>query len=223
MSWENSKALTPLKRDFLRQFFERNQSFFLTGGSALGIFYLQHRRSYDLDFFTLDTEHVNWHVLQNQVLAVAEAVGARCQSLTASPEFHRFQLTRDSESEILDFVIERVPQLDSQKEVFGIIRVDTLREIAVNKLCTLIGRCELKDLIDLYFLQQHGVDVLALFPQAQQKENGVEPAILSHLLSEVRVEQIPEYVLEPLEPAQLDAFIRQLQRSMAERAFPPSG
>ncbi len=50
MNWEKSKALTTLKRDFLCAFFARNNSFFLTGGSALGIFYLQHRYSYDLDF-----------------------------------------------------------------------------------------------------------------------------------------------------------------------------
>ena len=43
MNWEKSKALTPLKRDFLKAFFEREHRFFLTGGSALGIFYLQHR------------------------------------------------------------------------------------------------------------------------------------------------------------------------------------
>lgn len=39
MNWEESKALTPLKRDFLKAFFDRSQAFFLTGGSALGIFY----------------------------------------------------------------------------------------------------------------------------------------------------------------------------------------
>ena len=56
MSWESSKALTPLKRAFLDAFFAENRSFFLTGGSALGIFYLDHRRSYDLDLFTTEPQ-----------------------------------------------------------------------------------------------------------------------------------------------------------------------
>jgi len=34
--------LTPLKKDFLKTFFSRNSIFYLTGGSALGIFYLDH-------------------------------------------------------------------------------------------------------------------------------------------------------------------------------------
>jgi hypothetical protein len=29
MNWEKSRALTPLKRDFLERFFSRNQNFFL--------------------------------------------------------------------------------------------------------------------------------------------------------------------------------------------------
>ncbi len=41
--WENSKACTPLKRDLLRAIFKIHTEFFLTGGSALGIFYLEHR------------------------------------------------------------------------------------------------------------------------------------------------------------------------------------
>jgi hypothetical protein len=47
MSWEDSKACTPLKRDFLRAWFALESRYFLTGGSALGLFYLDHRRSYD--------------------------------------------------------------------------------------------------------------------------------------------------------------------------------
>ena len=52
MNWEKSKSLTPLKKDFLKSFFNKNQDFYLTGGSALSIFYFDHRFSYDLDLFT---------------------------------------------------------------------------------------------------------------------------------------------------------------------------
>ena len=64
MNWEESKALTPLKRDFRVAFFEHGSSFFLTGGSALGLFYLDHRLSFDLDFFTTD-DALDWHLLDN--------------------------------------------------------------------------------------------------------------------------------------------------------------
>ena len=73
MNWEESNALTALKKDFLKAFFDRSQDFFLSGGSALGIFYLQHRRSYDLDFFTTD-EHTEWHLLDNEVRSISSAI-----------------------------------------------------------------------------------------------------------------------------------------------------
>ncbi|MCP4151368.1 MAG: nucleotidyl transferase AbiEii/AbiGii toxin family protein [bacterium] len=62
MNWEKSKALTPLKYDFLVSFFKENNDFFLTGGSALGIFYFQHRFSYDLDLFTVI--NIDWRLLE---------------------------------------------------------------------------------------------------------------------------------------------------------------
>ncbi len=79
MSWEESNACTPLKRDFLRAWFAQEQRFFLTGGSALGLFYLDHRRSYDLDLFTSD--EVEGIEVQNLVHRVAAEIKADCQAL----------------------------------------------------------------------------------------------------------------------------------------------
>ena len=104
MTWENSRALTPLKRDFLSSFFHKDQTFYLTGGSALGIFYLEHRLSYDLDFFT--DRDVDWHVVHNLTLATAREIAAQCESITASPLFRRYRLRRGEQQEIVDFVVE---------------------------------------------------------------------------------------------------------------------
>lgn len=48
------RRLSPLQEDLLRAFFERENSFFLSGGAALVGFYLAHRETHDLDLFTLD-------------------------------------------------------------------------------------------------------------------------------------------------------------------------
>ena len=82
MNWEKSSALTALKRDFLRGFFARRQAFFLTGGSALGVFYLRHRLSYDMAFFTTDRD-VDWHALDNDVVDISRDIAARCEPITA--------------------------------------------------------------------------------------------------------------------------------------------
>lgn len=127
MSWEDSKACTLLKRDFLRAWFAREERFFLTCGSALGLFYLDHRRSYDLDLFT--SHEVDGKEVQNLVQRVAAQIEAECASFRTAPDFHRFRLTRREEREIVDVVVDRAPQLDPEKASFDGIRVDTLREI----------------------------------------------------------------------------------------------
>jgi len=219
MSWEESRALTPLKREFLKAFFERSQSFFLTGGSALGVFYLQHRMSFDLDFFTTE-EKTEWHLLENDLRAISRAISAECSSITTSPAFRRYELKRGIEREILDFVVELVPQIDPEKERFDHLRVDTLREIVVNKICTLIGRCEVKDLVDLYFLNKRGLTVRDHIAEALRKEGGLDPAMISFILARTRIDRVPDYLLEPLELSDLRAFVQDLQHELAAMAFP---
>ena len=46
-------ALNNLQNEFLKAFFARENSFFLSGGTALVGFYFGHRETHDLDLFTL--------------------------------------------------------------------------------------------------------------------------------------------------------------------------
>ena len=218
MSWEDSKSCTPLKRDFLREWFAQEQRFFLTGGSALGLFYLDHRRSYDLDLFT--TETVEAKEVQNVILRVSAKIAAHCTGVRTSPDFHRFKLTRGDDREIIDVVVDRAPQVDARKASVDGIRVDTLREILANKLSTLVSRSELKDLVDLYFLGMCGYDLLAAIPDARAKDAGWEPAVVSMLLDEMHVEVPPEWLIREVSVAELEAFIRKLRLGLAERALP---
>ena len=219
MNWENSRALTSLKKDFLIAFFSKNDMFYLTGGSALGIFYLDHRMSYDLDFFTEQSD-VNWHILDNQILSVITEIGAERKTITSSPQFHRYQMIRGSESEVLDFVVELVPQVDDTKMLVGNIRVDTLREIIANKICTLIERSEDKDLVDLYFLHKRGYKVLDHFEDATKKEGALDPSMISFLLSRRKIDSKPDYLLEDLDLQDFRLFVKQLESDLAEMSFP---
>ncbi len=219
MNWEESKASTPLKRDFLRCWFAQEKRFFLTGGSALGMFYLDHRRSYDLDLFS--SEEVDGQEVRNLVNKVAAKIGAECTGLRTAPDFHRFRLTRGDEREIIDVVVDRAPQLDAEKAVFDGIRVDTLREIIANKLTTLIHRTELKDVVDLYFLEQTGHDLLAAIPDAMAKDGGWEPAVVAMLLEGLHVREMPSWMIRDLSPESLEEFLGKLRLSIAKLALPP--
>lgn len=220
MNWAESKASTPLKRDFLRAWFAQEQRFFLTGGSALGLFYLDHRRSYDLDLFS--SEVVEAKEVQNLAQLVADKIGAECTALRSAPDFHRFRITRGEEREIVDVVVDRAPQLDPQKPTIDGIRVDTLREILANKLTTILSRTEIKDVIDLYFLEKAGHDLLAAIPDARAKDGGWEPAVVSMLLDGLRITELPAWLIQSLTLEEVRAFIERLRLAIAARALPES-
>ncbi len=218
MNWENSSAITALKRDFLKAFFTNEKRFFLTGGSALGLFYLGHRYSYDLDFFT--TQRLEWVEVDGVVRRCAADLGASVQIVRDAPTFRRYLLCRESEQEVLDFVLEVSPQVDKEKNRMGGITVDTLHEIMLNKITTLIGRSEVKDVVDLYFLEKAGFRVDDYFEEARQKDGGLDPAMISMLLASMNVRELPDYLLEPLTLDELQLFVKDLQRRLALLAFP---
>ncbi|MGD2091931.1 MAG: nucleotidyl transferase AbiEii/AbiGii toxin family protein [Candidatus Aminicenantes bacterium] len=218
MNWEKSKSLTPLKHDFLIAFFKKCQDFFLTGGSALGVFYLDHRFSYDLDLFT--GKDIDWHYLERLFITVAEEINAEYTSITKAPFFHRYELTRGQYREIIDFVIDKVPQVDKEKNKFDMVNVDTLLEIGINKICTLLSRTEVKDLIDLYFLVKGGFDIKENIDKARLKDGGVEPAIISWLLSQFNISKLPDYMIKQVSVGELEKFISDLKILMAEISFP---
>ena len=218
MNWEKSKSLTPLKHDFLKSFFKKSQDFFLTGGSALGVFYYDHRFSYDLDLFTV--KDIDWHFLEKLFISVAEEINAEYKSITKAPFFHRHELKRGKDKELIDFVIEKVVQVDKEKKTFDIIKVDTELEIGINKICTLLSRTELKDIIDLYFLVKNGFDIKENIEKAKLKDGGIEPAIISYLLSQFKISKLPDYMIEKVSIEELEKFISDIKKLMAEIAYP---
>ena len=218
MSWENSRAATPLKRDFLKVFFAHEKRFFLTGGSALGLFYLEHRFSYDLDLFSGD--RVDWLEVYGVVRLCAGSIGAGLDIVRDAPTFRRYRLSRGADVELVDLVMDLAAQVDAEKPWIEGIRVDTLHEIMLNKIATLVGRCDLKDIVDLFFLEKRGFRIERDFDEARQKDGGLDPAMISLLLDSVRIAELPDYMIGPLTLAELQAFVDGLKRRMAILAYP---
>ena len=51
---------------------------------------------------------------------------------------------------------DHVPQVFPEKPLIGTIRIDPPEEILVNKLCTLLSRAEIRDLVDVRELDRAG-------------------------------------------------------------------
>jgi hypothetical protein len=218
MALSPKDILSPLQWDFLSFFFQGAQPFFLTGGTALSAFYLQHRYSEDLDLFTLDSDAFDRVPLY--VADTAARLNATVASLQTAPQFHRYRLSRNEEAVIVDFVKEVVPQISEVKNKFDGIVVDTLDDIAANKICTVVSRAEIKDYIDLYFLARAGYPLENSIQPAQQKDAGVSQAMVAFLLSEFRLSKVPDFMIVPISLEQVQEYFQSLARKLAVESFP---
>lgn len=144
--------------------------FYLAGGTALSLFYFQHRLSIDLDFFTPNfmprrvkevVEHLKSSLSQKIELMEQNLEGKTAKILIYNIYFKSGDILK------IDFVEDTIELLKPTMTVEG-IRILSLEDIYLRKLyavCgaissvdvvgsnqTLGGRIEAKDFYDLYFL-----------------------------------------------------------------------
>jgi predicted nucleotidyltransferase component of viral defense system len=215
--WPDS--LTALQRAILEALASR-ASFFFSGGAALAAFYLNHRRSHDLDLFVTDIESLE--ALDEQVRRVCAEHDWLVIDVRSSPGFRRF-IVRDQDDEtIVDLVHETVAQIvdPASKPKFGVVRVDALEDLVANKLCALLGRGDVKDLADLYYLSKAGVDVLDHLDAAKRKDAGLDASTLAYVLSTVSTDTSGLMLREPLPVETIVKFRDDLIAGLLRLAWP---
>ena len=208
--------LGELQRRFLHAFFSKENHFFLTGGAALAGFYLGHRETHDLDLFTLIDAMEEGSVA---VAEVAREIGAKLESIQTSPDFRRYILTQESEAIVIDLIRERVAQIIPDKPVIGIIRVDPPEEILANKLCALLGRAEIRDLVDVRALELLGYPIESTLPAAASKDAGLTPGQLSWVLNQIT---LGDDLIPPggISVQELRKYLDDLVARLSRLAFP---
>jgi len=205
-----------LQREVLSSFFRRERRFFLTGGAALAGFHLGHRETNDLDLFVCED------LLEEGTRALADTareLSASVEAIRTAPDFRRYLLRRGPESVIVDLVREYVFQMVPEKPLMGGIRVDPPIEILANKLCALLSRAELRDLVDVHALEEAGFRVEEALAGAAQKNGGLTAAQLAWVLSQIRVgDEVPLPGGGP--PSELKAYLTDLIARVSRLAFP---
>lgn len=129
--------------DFLKQ------NFYFTGGTALSAVYLHHRLSEDLDFFSQN----KFDTLPILNLMTEWSTKHKFTVESKELEVVRIFLLQFSDGEKLkvDFGYYPYKRVEQGKLVDS-VDVDSLFDIAINKLQTIHQRADVKDFVDLYFL-----------------------------------------------------------------------
>jgi hypothetical protein len=211
-----ASRLTPFQRAFLDAFFRRSDGFFLTGGGALVGFHLGHRETHDLDLFAVSP------LLETGVSIVrevADELHATCEATQTAPDFRRVLVSRDAESLVVDLVFDRAPQAHPDKLWFGHVRVDPAEEVFANKLCALLGRAEIRDLVDVRALERAGLSLGEALRAGALKDGGLTAGQLAWVLSQITIGQ-DAAVPGELTPAELSAYLDDLIARLAALARP---
>jgi hypothetical protein len=169
-----------------------------------------HRTTDDLDFFT-DSNEAMVHS-DAAIRGAAEAIGADVTPLVGAPDFHRYVLARQNESVRVDIVRDRTPPL-RDKQIRDGLRMDSIEEIFVNKICALVGRSELRDLVDLMALEAKGLRVEDFLALAAKKDAAITPGTLAWLCGTFHLPPMPDR-------DRLVRFLKDLEARMLQRAAP---
>jgi predicted nucleotidyltransferase component of viral defense system len=163
--------LNKRQQDFL-QFFnswpELYERFYFSGGTALSEYYLQHRFSEDLDFFS-ETE-VYSADLNLFLAAHKKDFGAEYIQFTQSFNRNLFFLRYADGTELkVEFTYYPFARLEKGRQI-GNMQVDSVLDIAVNKVFTLTQQARGRDYFDIYAIRQkYGFAFKDLLKKARQK------------------------------------------------------
>ncbi|MFH1536299.1 MAG: nucleotidyl transferase AbiEii/AbiGii toxin family protein [Patescibacteria group bacterium] len=149
------EGLTARQKQFLAVVLQTKyilQKFYLTGGTALSCWYLHHRKSYDLDFFSEQavnsTYLTRWLTNNKKVLNIAKIVHEEQLG------FNFYTLTFGNGDRLkVDFSYFPSERIEKGLVWHG-LQIDSLYDIAVNKLNTIGSSPRGRDYFDLYMILQ---------------------------------------------------------------------
>lgn len=184
---KDNPILLPHQVNILQLFFASPfaKPFFLTRGTCLAAFYLAHRESQDLDFFSLSS--FDSLALRTTLQEIADKTHASMSIQARSQTYSEIYLenTKDGWRQKIDIVQEQPVHFGEITHV-DTIAIDSLVNIATNKILAIFGRLEPKDYIDLYVIfTQTKMKFDEMFEKAKEKDTGLSELYFANVISEV--------------------------------------
>ena len=196
------------------------ENFYLTGGTALSAFYLHHRKSHDLDFFTSEEELIPSFSLRLEVHLRKNAF--EVEKKRGFRSFTELAVSSAAGSTIIHIALDSPYRLEEmrQSKDYGNLMIDSLQDLAANKLLTIFGRANLRDFVDVYFLVKEKFGKKELIEDATKKDPGLDLYWLG-----VAMERINEFsddsaemllLLKPCSIGDLQEFFNKWRREIFE-------
>jgi predicted nucleotidyltransferase component of viral defense system len=124
--------------------------FYFTGGTALSECYLHHRFSDDLDFFS--EKEIDQQVILSLITKWGKQYGFRIESRFVEVVYRFHFSFAEGKNYMVDFAYYPYQPIEKSTKKYGQMNINSLRDIATNKLFTINQRTDAKDFVDLFFL-----------------------------------------------------------------------
>ncbi|PIS15259.1 hypothetical protein COT63_00955 [Candidatus Shapirobacteria bacterium CG09_land_8_20_14_0_10_38_17] len=211
---------SPHQREFIAAFTKSKlaNSFYLTGGTALTGFYIPYRYSEDLDFFS--EKEFNLMEITVFLKAIKNKLGYQKMDINTSFNRNIFQLFINKDILKTEFTYFPFSQLKKPKLKKG-IKVDSILDIAVNKIFTIYQKPRSRDFIDLYMIHQNfEFEIDDLTKKAQIKFDWyIDPIKLgSEFLSAKKLKDYPR-LIEKIHPIKWQNFFEKEAKKLKTRIF----
>lgn len=193
-----------------------SEFFYLTGGTALAEFYLRHRLSEDLDFFS--EREFGPQAISTIFKKIQKRAGIK--SITYEQSFNRnlFFLDLQNDSIKTEFTYFPFPRIEIGQKI-GDLHIDSLIDIAVNKLFVIYQKPRLRDFIDLYLIlrKEKTWSVKSLINKAKIKfDHHIVPLQLSSQF--IKVEILKDYpiMIENIREKEYQSFFLNEAKILSE-------
>lgn len=165
----------------------------LTGGAALAGFYTHHRETRDLDLF-FHHERTLGSLVPDATHALLTA-GMSVTALRTTATFAQLDVRQGADSVVIDLVADPTPIAEpAQPFMLGdvTILVETPHQLLVNKLCALLSRSELRDLVDVRALVEAGVDLARALADCPGQDAGFSPLTFAWCARALPIRRVAE-------------------------------
>ncbi|KKS80442.1 MAG: hypothetical protein UV54_C0006G0017 [Candidatus Beckwithbacteria bacterium GW2011_GWA2_43_10] len=192
--------------------------FYWTGGTVLAEFYLKHRESYDIDLFSDKEIHLP---------SVSKFVSLAGGQLKAKSIIHRqflglhtFIFKFPTTELKVDFNYYPFLRINIGQNWRG-LEIDSLEDIAANKVHTIAMKARERDFVDLYFImKQSDYSLPRLIDLARAKFDWpIDPVQLGQTLTKVVAFKDLPKMLKPLDFNQMEEFFLKLAKSLEGEIF----
>ena len=220
---DHGAGLTAKQKQFLGVVLQESyflKNFYLSSGTALSCWYLHHRKSYDLDFFSEKFE-VNANYIEKLLKKNKKQIGFKNVTHTEQLGFHFYNFAYPNK-ETLKVDFSYYPSERAEKSLlWRRLQIDSLYDITLNKWQTISGTPRAKDYVDFFYISKKvNLDINKIRTDAAIKF-GIHIDTIHLSRQFLRVVEFKDYpkMLVPFDPKEMEEFFLSLAKGLEKEIF----